>query len=90
LGGGITYAKRYSISACLGISVDTDTDGADSKISAQQLKRKPTLSNERIDGLVKHLQTFSEIEQASEFEKIKEKFDISQAQIKNIYERIKL
>jgi hypothetical protein len=90
LGGGITYAKRYSISACLGISVDTDTDAQDSKISAQQLKRKPTLSNERIDGLVKHLQTFSESEQTAEFEKIKEKFDISQAQIKNIYERIKL
>ena len=40
LGGGITYAKRYAISAMLGISVDADDDGQSSKIKAQELKPK--------------------------------------------------
>ena len=40
LGGGITYAKRYAISAMLGISVDQDDDGQSSKIKSEQLKPK--------------------------------------------------
>lgn len=40
LGGGITYAKRYAISAMLGISVDADDDGQSSKIKSEQLKPK--------------------------------------------------
>ena len=40
LGGGITYAKRYAISAMLGISVDEDNDGQGSKIASNQLKPK--------------------------------------------------
>lgn len=40
LGGGITYAKRYAISAMLGISVDEDNDGQGSKIDSKQLKTK--------------------------------------------------
>lgn len=40
LGGGITYAKRYAISAMLGISVDEDNDGQSSKIKSEQLKSK--------------------------------------------------
>jgi hypothetical protein len=32
LGGGITYAKRYALSAALCISVDTDDDGQSAKI----------------------------------------------------------
>jgi hypothetical protein len=40
LGGGITYAKRYAISAMLGISTDMDDDGQTSKIKPQQLKPK--------------------------------------------------
>lgn len=40
LGGGITYAKRYAISAMLGISVDQDDDAQSSKIKSEQLKPK--------------------------------------------------
>jgi len=39
LGGGITYAKRYSLSALLQISVDIDTDANESKITNQQLTK---------------------------------------------------
>jgi hypothetical protein len=39
LGGGITYAKRYSLSALLQISVDVDTDANESKITNQQLTK---------------------------------------------------
>ena len=41
LGGGITYAKRYSLSALLQISVDVDNDGQDSKLKSEQLKKSP-------------------------------------------------
>lgn len=40
LGGGITYAKRYAISALLAISVDEDNDAQSSKIKSEQLKPK--------------------------------------------------
>lgn len=40
LGGGITYAKRYAISAMLAISVDSDDDAQGSKIESKQLKTK--------------------------------------------------
>jgi hypothetical protein len=53
LGGGITYAKRYAISAMLGISVDGDDDGQSSKIKAQELKPKKKVNT--IDELQKLL-----------------------------------
>jgi len=40
LGGGITYARRYAISALLGLSVDADTDGAGSPIKKEELQHK--------------------------------------------------
>jgi len=40
LGGGITYARRYAISALLGLSVDTDTDAAGSTIKKEELQTK--------------------------------------------------
>ena len=33
MGGGITYAKRYALSAALGISADEDDDGSNSPVS---------------------------------------------------------
>jgi hypothetical protein len=53
LGGGITYAKRYAISALLGISVDADDDAHTSKIKAVQLKAKKKVNT--IDELQKLL-----------------------------------
>ncbi len=47
-GGGITYAKRYTWSALLGVSVDTDTDGNNpnqptkNPTKKQAPKNKPT------------------------------------------------
>jgi hypothetical protein len=53
LGGGITYAKRYAISAMLGISVDADDDAQSSKIKPQELKAKKKVNT--IDELQKLL-----------------------------------
>jgi hypothetical protein len=53
LGGGITYAKRYAISAMLGISVDADDDAQSSKIKPEQLKTKKKVNT--IDELQKLL-----------------------------------
>lgn len=41
-GGGITYAKRYTWSALLGISTDTDTDGNLPKATPPAPKKQPT------------------------------------------------
>ena len=43
-GGGITYAKRYTWSALLGVSVDTDTDGnqPNQPTKKQAPKKKPS------------------------------------------------
>ncbi len=41
-GGGITYAKRYTWSALLGISTDTDTDGNLPKATTPAPKKQPT------------------------------------------------
>jgi hypothetical protein len=41
-GGGITYAKRYTWSALLGISTDTDTDGNLPKATPPATKKQPT------------------------------------------------
>jgi hypothetical protein len=40
LGGGITYARRYSLSALLSLSVDADDDANSSKIKSEDLKPK--------------------------------------------------
>ncbi len=39
IGGGITYAKRYAVSALLSISVDTDDDGNEVKGSKEDKKK---------------------------------------------------
>ena len=39
IGGGITYAKRYAVSALLSISVDTDDDGNEIKGSKEDKKQ---------------------------------------------------
>jgi hypothetical protein len=56
LGGGITYARRYSLSAILGISVDSDEDGHNSKIKQSELKatapRKKVSTQEELIKLV--------------------------------------
>jgi hypothetical protein len=41
-GAEITYKKRYSLAACLGISSDEDTDGNDEQGEYAGKKKKPT------------------------------------------------
>lgn len=58
LGGGITYARRYSLSSLLSISVDADEDGNNSKIQKEQLKsqpRKKVNTQEELNKLVEWL-----------------------------------
>ena len=45
LGGGITYAKRYALSAALCISVDSDDDGQSAKIQPKQLQKKKVVGS---------------------------------------------
>lgn len=54
IGGGITYAKRYALSAALVISVDTDDDGAGNGKMNTKPKQKPFLtpSMDRWQGAV--------------------------------------
>jgi hypothetical protein len=59
LGGGITYARRYSLSSILGISVDADEDGNNSKVKASELKtqvKKKVNTEEEMYKLVEWLQ----------------------------------
>lgn len=62
LGGGITYARRYSLSSILGISVDTDDDGVGSgNIKKEQLQKKqvkkPVNTEEELTKLVTWLKS---------------------------------
>lgn len=43
IGGGITYAKRYALSALLAISVDVDDDGNSMNGQSMTVKKKPKL-----------------------------------------------
>jgi hypothetical protein len=47
VGGGISYARRYSLSALLQISVDEDTDGNGSKMTYDQLSNPKKESNKQ-------------------------------------------
>jgi hypothetical protein len=53
LGGGITYAKRYSLGALLQISVDVDTDANNSTIQKEQLTKSSKKKVETIAQLNK-------------------------------------
>jgi hypothetical protein len=53
LGGGITYAKRYSLGALLQISVDVDTDANNSPIQKEQLTKSSKKKVETIAQLNK-------------------------------------
>ena len=60
LGGGITYAKRYSLSALLQISVDVDTDANNSPIQKEQLTKSSKKKVETIAQLNKIVDWISE------------------------------
>lgn len=79
LGGGITYAKRYSLSALLQISVDVDNDGHDSKLKSEQLKKSPAKKKvESIEQLNKIVDWV--LEDLSRHEKVNQFYDLDKGQ----------
>lgn len=79
LGGGITYAKRYSLSALLQISVDVDNDGQDSKLKSEQLKKGPAKKKvESIEQLNKIVDWV--LEDLSRHEKVGQFYDLDKGQ----------
>lgn len=79
LGGGITYAKRYSLSALLQISVDVDNDGQDSKLKSEQLKKAPAKKKvESIEQLNKIVDWV--LEDLSRHEKVTSFYDLDKGQ----------
>ena len=79
LGGGITYAKRYSLSALLQISVDVDNDGQDSKLKSEQLKKSPAKKKvESIEQLNKIVDWV--LEDLSRHEKVNSFYDLDKGQ----------
>lgn len=80
LGGGITYAKRYSLSALLQISVDIDNDGNDSKLKSEQLTKSPAKKKvSTIDQLNKIADWV--LEDMSRAEKITTYYDLDKGQL---------
>jgi hypothetical protein len=79
LGGGITYAKRYSLGALLQISVDVDNDGQDSKLKSEQLKKSPSKKKvESIEQLNKIVDWV--LEDLSRHDKVIQFYDLDKGQ----------
>tara|TARA_R110000824_G_scaffold395070_6_gene595408 strand:+ start:9865 stop:10452 length:588 start_codon:yes stop_codon:yes gene_type:complete len=76
IGGGITYAKRYAISAILAISVDTDDDGNSMKNNA------PVKKTELPKGMHKH--ALSAYVRDGNFNAVEQKYTLSAATKKTI------
>jgi len=51
MGSAITYAKRYTLSAMLGLSVDEDTDAAPAKTAPKPQSAKTTMKQEAMPEL---------------------------------------
>ena len=87
MGGGITYAKRYSLSACLQISVDTDTDGNSAPIQKEELQvsdnGKKEIEAEKWDELVKWITVNPVIRMV----KVKQQYKLSKEQIQELDEK---
>ena len=59
IGGGITYAKRYALSALLGISVDTDDDGNNMPKAKEQTKtiERKKVEDKNMTALIDYAKT---------------------------------
>jgi hypothetical protein len=76
IGGGITYAKRYAISAILAISVDTDDDGNSMKTIT------PAKKGALPKGMYKH--ALSAYNRDGNFDAVEQKYILSAATKKTI------
>jgi hypothetical protein len=72
-GSGVTYFRRYCLSAILGLVTDKDTDAS----GEQEKPKKETLDNKRFTDALKAIN-----EGKITIEKLKEKFQLSEAQEK--------
>jgi hypothetical protein len=72
-GSGVTYFRRYCLSAILGLVTDKDTDAS----GEQEKPKKESLDNKRFTDALKAIN-----EGKITIEKIKEKFQLSEAQEK--------
>lgn len=82
MGGGISYAKRYSLSAILQISVDVDNDGNDSKLSNKQLSKNKRKKVETMDQVYKIIEWL--VEDISRIDTLEDKFEISESHLQFI------
>ena len=72
-GSGVTYFRRYCLSSILGLVTDKDTDAS----GEQEKPKKETLDNKRFTDALKAIN-----EGKISVEKLKEKFQLSEAQEK--------
>jgi hypothetical protein len=72
-GSGVTYFRRYCLSSILGLVTDKDTDSS----GEQEKPKKETLDNKRFTDALKAIN-----EGKITIEKLKEKFQLSEAQEK--------
>jgi len=72
-GSGVTYFRRYCLSSILGLVTDKDTDAS----GEQEKPKKQTLDNKRFTDALKAIN-----EGKITIEKLKEKFQLSEAQEK--------
>jgi hypothetical protein len=79
LGGGITYAKRYSLGALLQISVDVDTDANNSPIQKDQLTKVAKKKVETIAQLNKLVDWIAE--DLSRFDKVTQLYELNSGQL---------
>jgi hypothetical protein len=79
LGGGITYAKRYSLGALLQISVDVDTDANNSSIQKEQLTKAVKKKVETTAQLNKLVDWIAE--DLSRRDKITQLYDLNSGQL---------
>ena len=78
LGSGISYVKRYALTSILGITTadDNDAEGVEEK-----KKSKPKLTDKRFQNAVKSIQN-----QETTVETVKDRFELTEDQIKTLDE----
>lgn len=79
MGSAITYIRRYSLSALLGIITDKDTDAAGEQVKAVNTEKKPKIEGERFLKAIEAIR-------AGEFtaEELQAKFDLNEVQKKSL------
>jgi hypothetical protein len=69
-GSGVTYYRRYALSAALGLVTDKDTDA-----SGEQVKKLPAIDEKRFQAAIKSI-----LEGTYSIERLKESFSLTEGQ----------